>query len=43
VWNADKPAGAAMAMPGDPATAGYWPGFQRRWALGLEMHHTTAN
>jgi dienelactone hydrolase len=29
--------GAAYATGAD-ATKGYWPGFQRRWALGLEMH-----
>jgi predicted dienelactone hydrolase len=23
-------------------TAHYWPGFQRRWAVGLEMHHKKA-
>lgn len=42
VWKSDKPAGASVAMPGDPTTADYWPGFQRRWALGLELHHTVA-
>lgn len=42
VWNSDKPVGAARALPGDPAAAGYWPGFQRRWALGLELHHAAA-
>jgi len=31
-------AGAAYA-DGKGASAGYWPGFQRRWAVGLEMHH----
>jgi dienelactone hydrolase len=25
------------ANPADPASAGYWPGFQRRWALGLRL------
>jgi predicted dienelactone hydrolase len=23
----------------DPSSAKYWPGFQRRWALGLEFYH----
>jgi predicted dienelactone hydrolase len=27
------------ARPDDPDSKGYWPGFQRRWALGLELHH----
>ena len=31
--------GAAFAAPTDEASRGYWPGFQRRWALGLELHH----
>lgn len=35
-------AGARLAGPTDPASAGYWPGFQRRWALGLELHHKQA-
>jgi hypothetical protein len=30
-------AGASFA-DGKGASAGYWPGFQRRWAVGLEMH-----
>ncbi|WP_419252715.1 alpha/beta hydrolase family protein [Caulobacter sp. ErkDOM-YI] len=33
--------GAQTAIPGDAATAGYWPGFQRRWALGLTLRHDT--
>ena len=33
--------GDATAQPGrEPAN--YWPGFQRRWALGLELHHRAA-
>jgi len=33
--------GAATARPGvEPR--GYWPGFQRRWALGLELIHGAA-
>ncbi|MFM2042428.1 MAG: hypothetical protein RLY86_1004 [Pseudomonadota bacterium] len=32
-------AGDRTAGPDDPASAGYWPGFQRRWAVGLELHH----
>lgn len=35
--------GAQQAVPGDPATAGYWPGFQRRWALGLRLRHDPAD
>ncbi|MEG3088784.1 alpha/beta hydrolase family protein [Sphingomonas sp. PB4P5] len=31
--------GAQFAAPGDAGSKGYWPGFQRRWALGLELHH----
>ena len=27
------------ARPDDPGSKGYWPGFQRRWALGLELLH----
>jgi predicted dienelactone hydrolase len=29
----------AYASPSDPASANYWPGFQRRWALGLQLRH----
>ncbi len=25
-----------------PSSADYWPGFQRRWALGLELYHKSA-
>ena len=35
--------GGQVATPGDKATAGYWPGFQRRWALGLRLRHDTAS
>ncbi|MFM9829791.1 MAG: alpha/beta hydrolase family protein [Sphingomonas sp.] len=31
-------AGAQFAQNTGPS-ARYWPGFQRRWALGLELHH----
>ncbi|GHH15054.1 hypothetical protein GCM10008023_17420 [Sphingomonas glacialis] len=31
--------GARFAAPDDAGSKGYWPGFQRRWALGLELHH----
>ncbi|UAJ10154.1 alpha/beta hydrolase family protein [Glacieibacterium megasporae] len=34
---ADAPRGYAGA-----AQATYWPGFQRRWLLGLELHHDAA-
>ncbi len=34
--------GAAFAAPTDEASKGYWPGFHRRWALGLELHHDAA-
>lgn len=27
---------------GAPDSGDYWPGFQRRWALGLELHHKSA-
>lgn len=27
---------------GAESSADYWPGFQRRWALGLELHHKSA-
>ncbi len=33
--------GAATAAPG-AEPRGYWPGFQRRWALGLELIHAAA-
>jgi len=33
--------GSRFAGPDDAATAGYWPGFQRRWALGLTLRHDT--
>lgn len=33
--------GGRFAGPDDAATAGYWPGFQRRWALGLTLRHDT--
>ena len=35
-------AGARFAGPDDAATKAYWPGFQRRWALGLELYHADA-
>lgn len=31
--------GDRLASADDPQSRGYWPGFQRRWALGLELHH----
>ena len=31
------------ARADDPASKGYWPGFQRRWALGLELRHASAD
>lgn len=31
--------GGTLAGRGQP---NYWPGFQRRWALGLELHHRSA-
>ncbi len=34
-------AGSRYASPADPASRSYWPGFQRRWAMGLELHHAT--
>lgn len=33
-------AGATYAVP-TGVTFGYWAGFQRRWAVGLELHHRT--
>jgi hypothetical protein len=33
-----QPAGNIYAGH-DPASANYWKGFQRRWALGLELQH----
>jgi hypothetical protein len=33
--------GASVAQP-TGSTANYWRGFQRRWALGLELHHAPA-
>lgn len=35
--------GDQVAKPGDEATKGYWPGFQRRWATGLRLRHDTAS
>ncbi len=37
VWPA--PAGPGFASAGQPS---YWPGFQRRWVLGLELRHDAA-
>jgi dienelactone hydrolase len=34
--------GGQYAAPTDAASKTYWPGFQRRWALGLELKHDTA-
>lgn len=34
--------GDQKAAPGDKATAAYWPGFQRRWAMGLRLRHDAA-
>lgn len=31
--------GDRFAAPNDAGTAQYWPGFQRRWALGLRLMH----
>lgn len=31
--------GGRFAGPDDAGTANYWPGFQRRWALGLRLVH----
>lgn len=42
VWPTEKPVGAALSGANDEASKGYWPGFQRRWALGLELHHKKA-
>ena len=39
---AGESAGARYASPTDPGSRGYWPGFQRRWAIGLELHHATS-
>ncbi|WP_010544051.1 alpha/beta hydrolase family protein [Sphingomonas elodea] len=36
---AGQSVGARYAAPDDSGSRGYWPGFQRRWALGLELHH----
>ncbi len=33
--------GDRFAGPDDVGTAKYWPGFQRRWALGLRLLHAT--
>ncbi len=37
-----KPADGAFAAAADALSKGYWPGFQRRWALGLELRHDAA-
>ncbi|ADG10802.1 dienelactone hydrolase [Caulobacter segnis] len=44
VWRPGSDAGSAgaYASPSDTASAGYWPGFQNRWALGLQLRHDTA-
>ena len=44
VWRTGQGASAdaAYASPSDPASAGYWPGFQNRWALGLQLRHDAA-
>lgn len=44
VWRAgqDGAQGGAYASASDPASAGYWPGFQNRWALGLRFRHDNA-
>jgi predicted dienelactone hydrolase len=33
--------GDRLAGPDDAGTAKYWPGFQRRWALGLRLLHAS--
>lgn len=33
--------GAQFASAANKQSSGYWPGFQRRWAVGLELHHAT--
>lgn len=41
VWPLAQGASAAdrFAGPDDTSTKAYWPGFQRRWALGLRLRH----
>ncbi len=31
--------GPQIATADNPETMGFWPGFQRRWAVGLELYH----
>lgn len=31
--------GPEIATADNPATKNFWPGFQRRWAVGLELYH----
>jgi len=33
--------GDRLSAPDDAGTAKYWPGFQRRWALGLRLLHAS--
>ena len=37
-----RPPGAVFSTGVDGSGNRYWKGFQRRWALGLEMYHRTA-
>ncbi len=43
VWaGTGRPADGAFAAAADAASRGFWPGFQRRWALGLTLRHDAA-
>jgi predicted dienelactone hydrolase len=44
VWRpgSDAASVGAYASSSDVASAGYWPGFQNRWALGLQLRHDPA-
>ena len=42
VLSPGRPPGAAFSTGVDGSGNRYWKGFQRRWALGLEMYHRTA-
>jgi predicted dienelactone hydrolase len=41
VWVSQQPADGRFAGPDIAESVGYWPGFQRRWAMGLHLRSVT--
>ncbi len=41
-WSTSSGAPQSEGATAGAAEPGYWPGFQQRWALGLELHHQSS-